>query len=214
VAKPNTDAAHNNICNFNTPDNTFSKPDYMQLGNSLATICSDNLTPPPPATPELVGLVGLASDYKILNINAAYDLALFAPHHVKFSADYAKNLGFNVNDIQSRYGNAWASTGGDQTNPQTTAWQVRADLGWQKVDVGGNWNVFTLYKHLERDAVLDAFTDSDFHLGNTNVKGWVIGGNYGLMKNVWLTGKWLSGDMITGPRYGVDIMQLDVNTKF
>jgi hypothetical protein len=67
---------------------------------------------------------------------------------------------------------------------------------------------------LGSDAVLDAYTDSDFHLGGTNVKGWVVGGNYGLMKNVWLTGKWLSGDVITGPRYGLDIMQLDINTRF
>ncbi len=71
-----------------------------------------------------------------------------------------------------------------------------------------------MYKHLERDAVLDAFTDSDFHLGGTNTKGWVVGGNYGLVKNVWLSGRWLSGNVITGPQYGVDILQVDVNTRF
>ncbi|TAK65343.1 putative porin [Methylobacter sp.] len=211
-AKPNTNAAQNNICNFNTPDNTFSKPDFMQLGNSLATICADNTNPL--LIGQNVGLVGLAPDYNILNINAAYDLAFFAPHHLKLSADYAKNVGFNLQEIQNRFGRNFASQGGDETKPQTSAWQVRADLGWPKVDVSGNWSVFTLYKHLERDAVLDAFTDSDFHLGGTNVKGWVIGGNYGLVKNVWLTGRWLSGDVITGPRYGVDILQLDVNTHF
>jgi hypothetical protein len=41
-----------------------------------------------------------------------------------------------------------------------------------------------------------------------------MGANYGLVKNVWLSGRWLSGDVITGPRYGVDILQLDVNTHF
>jgi hypothetical protein len=65
-----------------------------------------------------------------------------------------------------------------------------------------------------RDAVLDAFTDSDFHLGGTNAKGWFIGGNYGLMKNVWLTGRWLTADVITGPPYGVDVLQVDINTQF
>ena len=181
----------------------------MQFGNSLATICNDN------TVQNQVGLVGLASDYKIINVNAAYDLALFSPHHLKLSADYAKNLGFDLNDINSRYEKLdWFSRGGDRNNPQTNAWQVRADLGWQKYDIGGHWSVFTLYKHLERDAVLDAFTDSDFHLGGTNTKGWVVGGNYGLMKNVWLTGRWLSGNIIAGPQYSVDVMQLDVNTHF
>jgi hypothetical protein len=97
---------------------------------------------------------------------------------------------------------------------ETNAFQVRADLGWPKVDAFGKWSVFTYYKYLERDAVLDAFTDSDFHLGGTNVKGWTVGGNYGLVKNVWLTGRWLSGNVITGPQYGVDVMQLDLNTRF
>jgi hypothetical protein len=62
--------------------------------------------------------------------------------------------------------------------------------------------------------VLDAFTDSDFHLGGTNAKGWVVGGNYGLMKNTWLTGRWLSSDVITGPKYGIDTLQVDINTRF
>jgi len=102
----------------------------------------------------------------------------------------------------------------------TNAWQVRADIGWPKVDIAGHWSVFGLYKHVGSDAVLDAYTDSDFHqagasnLGGTNVKGWIVGGNYGLMKNVWLTGKWFSGNVITGPQFGVDMMQLDVNTHF
>jgi hypothetical protein len=207
-ASTNTNIANNNFCSFNTPDNSFSKPDYMQLGNSLTTICTE--------TNQLgqVGLVGLAADYKILNINATYDLAMFAPHHLKLSADYAKNVGFNYKDIQNRYGNVWRSQGGNESSEQTTGWQVRADLGWPKVDVAGNWSVFTMYKHLERDAVLDSFTDSDFHLGGTNTKGWVIGGNYGLVKNVWLSGRWLSGNVITGPQYGVDVLQVDVNTRF
>ncbi|MBD9355742.1 putative porin [Methylomonas albis] len=212
-ARPNTNVAGNYACNLNNADNNFSRPDYMQLGNTLTTVCRDT------ADTTLKGLVGLASDYNIVNINALYDMAIFSPVHLKLSADFAKNIGFSLRDIKSRYGNpgylSWFSNGyGDPNKAQTTAWQVRADLGWTKVDVPGNWSVFTMYKHLERDAVLDAYTDSDFHLGGTNVKGWVIGGNYGLMKNVWLTGRWLSGDVINGPRYGVDMLQIDVNTRF
>jgi hypothetical protein len=122
------------------------------------------------------------------------------------SADYAKNIGFSRNRIL-------ANTGLDITK-QNTAWQFKVDLGWSKIETAGNWNVFAAYKYLERDAVLDAFTDSDFHLGGTNVKGWWLGANYGLMKNVWLTGRWLSGDVIKGPPFGVDVLQVDINTRF
>jgi hypothetical protein len=41
-----------------------------------------------------------------------------------------------------------------------------------------------------------------------------LAGNYGIMKNVWLSGRWLSADIITGPNYSMDVMQLDINTRF
>ena len=43
-----------------------------------------------------------------------------------------------------------------------------------------------LYRYLERDAVLDAFTDSDFHLGGTDAKGYQLGFDLGLSRGAWL----------------------------
>lgn len=211
-ARPNASTINQYNCTYNNADNIFSKPDFMQLGNTLTPICLES-------NPIYIGMVGLASDYNILNVNLAYDMAMFAPVHIKLSGDYAENIGFNLKDMQNRYKNLGllpngGTPAGQSFKAETSAWQVRADLGWPRVDMPGNWSVFTLYKHLERDAVLDAYTDSDFHLGGTNVKGWVVGGNYGLMKNVWLTGRWLSGDVITGAKYGVDVIQIDLNTHF
>ena len=203
-------------CAGNTSISNQSAPQFMQFGNTLTPICNG-------ASDGSLGLMGLASNYKILNFNALYDIALFSPHHVKLSADYAKNIGFSASDIQNKYRTYYVAGLVSQPSLKsvdTDAWQVRADVGWPKVDVGGHWSVFGLYKYVGSDAVLDAYTDSDFHqggasnLGGTNVKGWVVGGNYGLMKNVWLTGKWMSGNVITGPQYGVDLMQLDINTHF
>jgi hypothetical protein len=133
-------------------------------------------------------------------------MAMFAPHHLIVGADYAKNVGFDKTSVES----LTKTSVKDETN----SWQVRVDFGWPKVAHAHQWNVFTLYKYVENDAVLSAYTDSDFHLGGTNAKGWVIGANYGLMKNVWATGRWLSTDVITGPKYSNDILQLDVNTSF
>lgn len=195
--KPNTN--NPSTCDTNNPGNNLSVPQFMQFGNSVAVICNDSSN-------KLAGLYGLASDYNIINANISYDYAKFSPYHIIFGADFAKNVGFDSSSIQNITGRV--------IEDETNAWQARVDFGWPKVDRYGQWNVFAMYKYVERDAVLDAYSDSDFHLGGTNAKGWVIGGNYGLMKNVWFTGRWLSTDVVTGPKYGNDILQLDVNAKF
>lgn len=196
-AKPNQNTPP--TCNTNSPKNTLSAPSWMPFGNTPAIICYDSANVFPQ-------LYGLASDFKIVNASLTYDIARFAPHHVTVSGDFAKNVGFNSKSVTQL-----AQT---PVSDQTNAWQVRVDFGWPKIDHAGQWGVFTAYKRVERDAVLAAYTDSDFHLGGTNAKGWVIGANYGLMKNVWATGRWLSTDVVTGPRYSNDVLQLDVNTRF
>ncbi|MCQ8117443.1 putative porin [Methylomonas rosea] len=190
-------------CDLNTRGNTASRPEFMQGGNTLASICREGTG----ALASNPGMVGLASDYNIVNANISYEMAMFAPYRLRLSGDYAKNVGFNKAAV-SRMLNGTVVEG------KTNAWQFRADFGWPRAEVAGHWNVFAAYKYVERDAVLDAFTDSDFHLGGTNSKGWFIGGNYGLMKNVWLTGRWLSADIITGAPLGIDVLQIDVNTQF
>ncbi|MDD4915109.1 MAG: putative porin [Methylococcales bacterium] len=189
-----------NSCADSSQDITQSTPQYIQGGNSMVGLCTTA------QGSSVYGMYGLASDYKILDINALYDMALFSPIHLRLAGDFAKNVGFNANKI-------YAYTGQSISN-QTTGWQVKADLGWTRVEVPGNWSAFAAYRYLERDAVLSSYTDSDFHLGSTNVKGWIFGGNYGVMKNVWLSGRWMSADMITGPNYSMDILQLDINTRF
>ena len=193
-------------CDLNSRANTASMPEFVQGGNSLAAICLEGSQGTPGSTP---GMLGLASDFNIVNVNMRYDMALFDPVHLTLSADYAKNIGFDSAKVAAR-----RILGGGPVDEQTTAWQVRADLGWLRVDKKGNWSTFVAYKRVERDAVLDAFSDSDFHLGGTNAKGWILGANYALMNNVWLTSRWLSADVITGPPFAVDVFQFDINTKF
>ncbi|MEQ1528828.1 MAG: putative porin [Methylococcales bacterium] len=201
-AKPNT--SKSGTCDTNSRANTASRPEFMQGGNTVAAICNEGTIQKPSTLP---AMYGVASDFNIVNLNASYDLAIFAPYHLRFSGDYAKNIGFNSAAVSKLLKGA-------VVDEETNAWQVRTDFGWPRAELAGHWNVFAAYKHVERDAVFDAFTDSDFHLGGTNTKGWMIGGNYGLMKNLWFTGRWLSADIITGPAYSVDVLQLDVNTQF
>jgi hypothetical protein len=78
----------------------------------------------------------------------------------------------------------------------------------------GDWRVASMYKHLERDAVLDAFTDSDFHAGGTDAEGWVLDLQYGIAHHTWMRVRYLTANEIDGPPLGIDVVQLDLNTKF
>jgi hypothetical protein len=61
---------------------------------------------------------------------------------------------------------------------------------------------------------LDAFTDSDFHLGGTDAKGYVLGGSYGISKNTWATVRYYTTDSIDGPPRAIDTVQFDLNARF
>lgn len=197
-------SATDNSCVDSSQDVTQSAPQYIQGGNSMVGLCT---TPQVSGqNTNVYGLYGLASDFKELNFNTQYDLALFAPIHMRLTGDFVKNIGFNANQI-------YAYTG-QHISEQTTGWLVKADLGWNKTELPGHWSAFFAYRYLERDAVLSSYTDSNFHLGSTNTKGWMIGGKYGLMKNIWLQGRWMAADMITGPNYSMDVLQVDIGTRF
>lgn len=71
-----------------------------------------------------------------------------------------------------------------------TASGVKDDTGWlvgatyNKASEPNSWEISYDYRDLERDAVLGAFTDSDFIGGGTNGKGHRFGFKYALAKNV------------------------------
>jgi putative porin len=182
-------------------DNDYSAPQYFTKGNSVARISND--VDEDSSNPRLVGL---AADFNVADVTASYDFARLAPIHLILTGDYSKNVGFDRADILRRTGTDIA--------PRTAAYQVRFDIGYPRTRRLNEWNIFFNYKYLERDAVLDAFTDSDFHLGGTDAKGWSIGGNYGIANNTWLTAKWTSTEAIDGPPFGIDILLLDLNAKF
>ena len=79
-----------------------------------------------------------------------------------------------------------------------------------------DWNCSLFYKRVEADAVLDAFTDSDFHGGGTDAKGWILGAQFGLYKNVWFSAKWRTADEILTEygQFAIDILQIDINAVF
>jgi len=176
--------------------NNFTAPKSMQKGNTLFPI--------DPLTEELNALI---MDYNQFNLTGMVDVGIFEPIHVIFLADYVKNLGYDENDIYER-------TGVHNVPEQTTGYQYGIAVGYPTVKELWDWRMSLYYKYLESDAVLDAFTDSDFHGGGTNAKGWILGGDLGVYKNTWLAARWLSTTEIDGPPFSIDTLQLDLNVKF
>lgn len=173
-------------------------PDFRQKGNTLFNIDNDGLAN--------TNLWALAADYQILNLTGAVDWNLFNPVHVILTADYAENIGFSQSKTLARTGVT--------TTPQTTGYLGRIAIGMPNMVLKNDWQVSLTYRHLERDAVLDAFTDSDFHLGGTNNKGFILGGQYAFGKNAWVTARWLSSNEISGLPLSINALQVYFNARF
>ena len=170
-------------------------PQFRQKGNTVFQI-----------NPPNDDLYALAADYRLLNLTGVVDLNVYDPVHVIVSADYVKNIGFSRSKTLDRTG--------FELDPQTKGYMARVAVGMPTMLLKNDWQVFLAYRHLEADAVLDAFTDSDFHLGGTNNKGFILGAQYGLDKNAWLSARWLSSNQISGLPLAIDVFQFDFNAKF
>lgn len=102
---------------------------------------------------------------------------------------------------------------GNDNKPKTDAFQIRLDVGDQEIRRFKDWSAILVYRYIQRDAVLDAFTDTIFHQGGTDAKGWMIGGNYGLAKNTWLMFRWFSTETIDGPPLDINTATMDLNVR-
>jgi hypothetical protein len=176
--------------------NDYTAPAFAQKGNTYFNVSSD------PARP----LLALASSYHIVNLTGSIDLLTVGYKHLVLTADVARNVGFDRAAVSAR--------AGVDVAPQTLGLLLRASLGDSEVAAAGQWQVFFGYKRVERDAVLDAFTDSDLHGGGTDAKGYTLGGSWGLGRNTTLTGRWLSADSISGAPLALDTLQVDLLLRF
>jgi hypothetical protein len=174
----------------------FTAPQYQQKGNTLMDI-----------DPTSSIKTALATDYNILDVYLNANFSLFFPVEIILEGQYVCNFGFDKDRVAE-------VTGNDNPVEDTDGYMLGLTTGYPRITNFGEWNVGLKYKYLGADAVLDAFSDSDFHLGGTNAKGWILKGEYGLYRNVWLTTRWLSSDEIKGPQFGVDTLQVDLNARF
>lgn len=158
-------------------------------------------------------IIGLASKFELVNLMAQVDLMNFDPVHVTFTGDYVRNIGFDQQEILRRTGNLYKK--------ENEAYNFRVDVGnnsfmgpYVQNVMPHEWQVSLGYKHIEADAVLDGFTDSNFRLGGTDAKGWYVYGNYAIDKNAWISGRYMSADTVSGRPFSVDVLLIDLNARF
>ncbi|WP_101758169.1 putative porin [Oceanicoccus sp. KOV_DT_Chl] len=181
-------------------------PESFQFGNWVYDIKNDN-------DPDSE-YFALASEYELLNATIEYDYAGFAPHHLWVTADLVKNLAFDTDELNRI---APPSNVSLSVPERDIGYQFGIAVGWPSLNLRGNWRVALDYRHLEGDAVVDAFADSDFLLGGTNAKGYILRWDYALKDNTWFTMRLLSADEIdaaTQDNVAVDTVQMDINARF
>ena len=171
-------------------------PAFAQKGNSYYNISSDVLRP----------LLGLAAEYHLLNVTGQVDLPSIAGKRLVATGDFVRNLGFNRREVSQRVG--------VDVDGQVNAYHLQLALGDTEVKALHEWQVSAAYKRIERDALLDAYTDSDFRLGGTDARGYILGASYGVAKNTAVAFRYFSGDSISGPPLSIDVFQLDLSLKF
>ncbi len=195
---------------------------FQQFGNSVYAIRNISLTGSnngavtPTIQPEYFGL---ASRFAVLEAHPRLEITSYHPFDILLEGEYLKNLAYNraailahgppnfvgpLNNIGSR--NFYQ--GGD------TAYLLKATVGQPIIHHTWEWNVTAAYKYLETDATLDSITDSDFHLGGTNAKGYILTGSLGVAKDTFLSLRYFSAQVVSGPPDGNSVVQLDLQTSF
>ncbi|WP_339539199.1 putative porin [Pseudomonas sp. RA_15y_Pfl2_54] len=198
-------------------DSDGSRAAFMQKGNSVFLLRDITPNPLNPTTTPQPQYVGLASEFNLLDLNLVWDADLPQDFKLRSQGNYIHNLSYDEGDMRKRSAgqivNNLDSNGDIESG--ANAWMVQFTLG-NALDLKkqGDWNMFAGYKYIQPDALPDGFNDSTFHLGGTNAKGYFIGGNYGLAKNVFATGRWLSTEAVYGAPFDIDVLQLEINTRF
>jgi hypothetical protein len=206
-----------NASDAGNTDNT--RPSFAQKGNTYRPL--RNIVPTADnnyGTSLQYQYFGLAAKFRELALTGRLDYDGYEPFRVSLNGEWVKNLAFDQSAINlvavnnrgpnDALGGLGKYAGGD------TAWIVNFTIGSVALDQRWNWNLGLNYRHVESDAVVDGFTDSDFGLGGTNLKGYTFYGNVALSPRVNLGLRWMSADEITGPPLKTDIFQVDINGKF
>jgi len=185
----------------NQPDSSlldYTAPRFLSKGNTVFDIRNST-------TDTTVNLFALAADYKLLNANLSLDFPV-AHKRVIVAGEFVRNIGFDSAKVLARTG--------AEVEGKVNGYDVSLSVGDASLNAFGAWRALFGYRYLERDAVLDAFTDSDFHLGGTDAKGYQFSYELGLSRNMSVKARLMSATEVDGPPLAIDVYHLDFNGSF
>lgn len=195
-----------------------SRPSFAQKGNTYRAI--RNIIPTADndfGTSRQFQYFGLATKFRDLVVTGRLDLNYFEPVQISFLGEYVKNTAWDDQEIDAVAVNNRAALnslnfgryeGGD------TAWIAGIRVGKAKFEKAWDWALGINYRHVESDAVVDGFVDSDFGGGGTNLEGYTIHGSVALSPNMAFGVRWMSANELAGPPLRTDVLQLEFNGKF
>lgn len=199
----------------------WSRPAFMQKGNTLMLLRNIALNPLDPANTPQPQYVGLASQFQLLDVNLRWDTKVAGKYMLRLDGNYIRNLAYDPDEMFARanggiVNNFGASGGTSRADFKSggNAYMFQATFGKPTPTARGDWNVLAGYKRIEPDAMPDGYNDSTFHMGGTNARGYYLGGSYAFDKNAWVTGRWISTKEVFGPPLSIDTLQLEVNARF
>lgn len=193
---------------FNDNSLDYTAPLFVQKGNTMFLINDPSDLGRP--------LYGLAAEFREVDLIASLDIAAFGANHVILTTHYVKNLGFDLQEVRNRIMDSLGTEPfpPDEIEENNTGYLIKLTVGAPKLQNRGEWQTSWTYRYLGRDAVVDAYADSDFHLGGTDAKGWILGASYAMANNTWISLRYLTSDAIKGAPFAVDTWQLDINARF
>jgi hypothetical protein len=193
--------------------NSDSAPLFRQRGNTMFDINWFSN----PGTP----LWAYASKFKELEVDGNFELAHFDPLRIGMDVDVVRNVGFNAGQITNQLGAAIQGLPLDKSGqngvqrPKVNGYRLGWLVGRHSVKELGDWQVFGGYRFLERDAVVDAFTDPNYHLGGTDQKGAYLGVNLGLGTNTSMILRYSAARAIdAAPNFEINEWFLDFLGRF
>jgi len=173
---------------------------------------------------------GLATPFRTGALTARVDFNQFEPFQISLYGEYAKNLAFDRGAmdrrdpdgkraaVNNRAGVADAGgvvryddgafVGGD------TAWLLGLRVGSPTMDKRWDWSAGLNYRYMESDAAIDGFVDSDFGVGGTNMKGFMLWSSLALSPRVTVGVKWMSATQVAGAPFKNDTLEVDFSGKF
>jgi hypothetical protein len=176
----------------------FTAPAFMQTGNSMFDIRTD--------VDPTTNLFALAGKYRLVNAIVAYEVPVTDSLQLSVLGDYVRNVGWKTADVLAESGLT--------AKARTSGYSVELGFGNPTVRRAGRWRSFLTYRYLQRDAVVDAFNDQDFHAGGTDARGYIVGADLGVARDTWLRVRYLAAEQIDGAPYAVDTLQIDLNAAF